>query len=127
MEARLRILGDVDRSAELASLRRWLSADPALRGGVSLGYVRPGIGEMGPLADVLMVALGSGGAATVLLSSIRTWLEQRQSRLSVEIELPDGGVKRVSASGPAARLLAEKLGPGADQAIGRPGSEGQGD
>jgi hypothetical protein len=63
---------------------------------------------MGSVADVLMVALGSGGAATVLLGSLRTWLEQRQSRLSVEVELPDRRVVRISASGPAADLLAGK-------------------
>jgi propanediol utilization protein len=36
----------------------------------------PGEGELGALADVLVVAVGSGGTLSVLATSLKAWLVQ---------------------------------------------------
>ena len=60
----------------LRSLLDWLRHEDTLRGRVRTAPtpVRPG--EMGGVLDVLMVALGSGGAGVALATSVSTWLSQ---------------------------------------------------
>lgn len=70
---------------ELRSLYAWLRAEDDLRGMVSLVGGKPSPGQMGALAEVLAVTLGSGGAAAVLVRSVTVWLQQRRSDTSVEI------------------------------------------
>lgn len=49
-------------------------------------------GNMGGISDVVGIALGSGGAATVLIRSVFLWLSQRPrgTRLLLDIEKGDG-------------------------------------
>ena len=41
---------------------------------------------MGSITDVLTVALGSGGATSVLAQTIKTWLSTRRSDVRIKIE-----------------------------------------
>lgn len=51
---------------------------------------------MGLLATVV-VTLGSGSAVTALATSLRTWMVQRRSDLSLEIENEDGSSVKIDA------------------------------
>lgn len=58
----------------------------------------PNPGEMGSLPDVLTVAMGAGGALTVLVSALRTWLAQpRRSDVKITVRSPDGRVVELDA------------------------------
>ncbi|MGW1677484.1 effector-associated constant component EACC1 [Saccharopolyspora sp. NPDC002376] len=83
-----------DQHGELLSLYQWLILENELRGQVSLDQPAPEPGQMGALADALVVSLGAGGAVTVLARSLWVWLQQRHSDLTVEIE-DDGSKRRV--------------------------------
>ncbi|WP_405177781.1 hypothetical protein OG225_26435 [Nocardia sp. NBC_01377] len=77
-------------SSDLIQLRDWFGRDEALRGQVHLQTPPPQDGQMGGLADVLMVAFGAGGIGTVLVSSLKTWFTTRHSDLTLTITLPNG-------------------------------------
>jgi Effector Associated Constant Component 1 len=93
--------------ADLESLDDWLSEEHELAGRVKLAGSAPRDGELGALSESLVVALGSGGAITVvgaaLAGALRTWLAHpRRSDVRVKVRLPDGtsveiDAKRVSA------------------------------
>ncbi|MER7444521.1 effector-associated constant component EACC1 [Micromonospora avicenniae] len=74
----------------LTSLLDWLRREDELRGRVCLEQLPTRPGEMGALADTLVVALGSGGAVAVLAGSLSTWLSQRGTSVEVQITGPDG-------------------------------------
>ncbi|KAA5831186.1 hypothetical protein ABT337_00295 [Saccharopolyspora hirsuta] len=95
MAVRIRVLEARDQHEELRSLHQWLSLEDELRGQVSLDQPAPRPGEMGTLADALVVALSAGGAVTVLARSLSVWLQQRHSDITVEIE-DDGSQRRVT-------------------------------
>ncbi|UGT60349.1 effector-associated constant component EACC1 [Nocardia asteroides] len=76
--------------AELIQLLDWFRRDDALRGRAQLHSQPPRDGQMGGVADVVTVALGAGGAGTVLVSSLRAWFATRHSDLSLSLTLPDG-------------------------------------
>lgn len=42
--------------------------------------------ELGPVAELLTVALGAGGAGTVLASSLKTWLLSRRITAKITVE-----------------------------------------
>jgi hypothetical protein len=72
-------------------MSRWLMDEPELRGKVSERRPPMSETELGGVADVLIVALASGGAASVLAASLREWFAQpRRSDVSVRIRWPDG-------------------------------------
>ena len=58
----------------LRSLHGWLSQQPGLRGQVGITPRPPRAGEMGSVPDLVTVLVGSGGAVSVLIGSLRTWL-----------------------------------------------------
>jgi len=94
--ARLRLLtGDLD---DLMSLRAWLTDEDELRGAVLVEHDSSQVGQMGTLADVLVIALGAGGAATALARSVPTWL-RRNAHVTVEIRDATGRTIKVSAKG----------------------------
>ncbi|MFI7526484.1 hypothetical protein [Nocardia salmonicida] len=113
MTVRLRVVGSDDSHREVTSLREWLGRESLLRGHihVELEPIRPG--EMGGLENILVVAVGSSGAATVLARSVTVWLQQRRSELRVEITGRDGSHVGIDAKGPVAEgiaTLADQLG-----------------
>jgi hypothetical protein len=42
--------------------------------------------ELGPVVELLTVALGAGGAGTVLASSLKTWLMTRRTTAKITVE-----------------------------------------
>jgi hypothetical protein len=106
---RLRLRDVTDLGVELASLREWLSSEPEFRGRVQRDTPPAQPTDMGGLSDVLVVAVGSGGAMTVLLQSLGTWLKARRPEVSVEVTSPDGSTMKVQASGSAASKVADAL------------------
>ncbi|MDT0267257.1 hypothetical protein RM844_13275 [Streptomyces sp. DSM 44915] len=97
MRVRMRVVAGEDGARELASLRRWLAAEAGLRGAVDVERRPVGTGEMGALADTLTVALGAGGAVTVLAGSLSGWLRQRRSDVRIDITASDGRHVSVTA------------------------------
>lgn len=80
-----------DSLADLEALNAWLGDEPELRGMISAAEARPGPGELGAVADVLVAAVSSGGAVTVLLGSIKTFLTQPHGQhVELEVTSPDG-------------------------------------
>jgi hypothetical protein len=88
-----------------------LSVETEFRGRVHPEGEPPAPGEMGAVTDVLVVALSSGGAITVLLSSITTWLKARRPEVSIEVTSADGSTVRVNAKGQVANKVADALDP----------------
>ncbi len=85
MSVRVQVFGDGDVHAELLSLRSWLSQDEELRGRVEVSEPELAPGQMGGLADALVVAVGSGGVLTVLAQQVQVWLKQHRSSVEVRI------------------------------------------
>ncbi len=76
-----------DGSADdLFRLKEWLNGSDELRGRVTLpaGRIRPG--EMGGLTEVLVVAVGAGGIAPVLIQSLTGWLTARRSDITLTLK-----------------------------------------
>ena len=84
MDARIRITGGTGE--ELAALGEWLGNEDELRGRVRT--IRGPIGEteLGAITELLTVALGAGGAGTVLTSSLKTWLVTRRTTAKITVE-----------------------------------------
>jgi hypothetical protein len=77
MDAQIRITGGT--GGELADLGGWLGGDGELRGRVRAVRSPIGDAELGSVTELLTVALGAGGAGTVLASSLKTWLMTRRT------------------------------------------------
>ncbi len=76
MEVRISC-ADGDRVVGIESLSDWLRGAPELAGAqLRVAGPMPGEGELGALADVLVVAVGSGGTLSVLATSLKAWLAQ---------------------------------------------------
>ena len=84
--------------ADLDALAEWLGAESELRGRVTRERpeIRPG--QMGALSEVLLVALGSGGAITALIGAIPLWLKHRRSDLKVVVSDGDGRQVSIDAT-----------------------------
>jgi hypothetical protein len=92
--------GDV---ADLESLDDWLRGEPELAGRVRAVGSPPTRGQLGALTEVLTVALGSGGAITVLAASLKGWLSlPRRSDVTVKIDRKDGSSVTIAAKRVAA-------------------------
>jgi hypothetical protein len=86
--------GDAD---DLRSLRAWLVQENELRGRVSLPAAPPREGTLGSVVEVLLAAVGSGGAITVLIGGIVSWLRHRGQDVTLEITRPDGASIKLDA------------------------------
>jgi hypothetical protein len=83
----------VGEATDVADLHDWLRRERLLAGLVQ--RVRRPIedGQLGGLADILFVALGSGGAGAVLAQSLLTWLRSRRSDISLTVRTKDSVVR----------------------------------
>lgn len=81
----------------------WLTSEPDLRPGVKPVRAAPAPGELGGLIEALEIAVGSGGAVTVLAGGLRMWLSRnrdvhisvRDGDRSMEIDGPGTDVERI--------------------------------
>lgn len=87
MDAQIQIAGGAD--GDLAALSEWLQSEDELRGQVHAVHGAIGETELGPVVELLTVTLGTGGAGTILVSSLKTWLMTR--RTSAKITVKAGG------------------------------------
>lgn len=74
VEAQIRVSGG-DEIEEITNLREWLRGEHGLAGAVRAVPRAPGPQDMGGAFDMLTVAVGAGGAATVLARALITWLQ----------------------------------------------------
>ncbi|MFE9607223.1 hypothetical protein [Streptomyces sp. NPDC006012] len=75
----------------LVDLTTWLGDETLLRGRVRVPPPVPGRGELGGWSDVVLVAVGAGGAVTALARSLSVYLRQpRRSTVRIKVVAPDG-------------------------------------
>ena len=84
MDAHIRVTGGTGE--ELLDLREWLSSENGLRGRVRIITMPIARTELGSLPELLTVALGAGGAGTILASSVTTWLKTRRTSATITVE-----------------------------------------
>ena len=100
MDIRFSVIdGDV---TDLESLDDWLRGEGELAGRVTVAGPGPRAGELGAVSETLVVALGSGGAITVLVSSLagalKAWLTlPRRSDVKIKIHRADGNSVEIDA------------------------------
>ncbi|MEV0251861.1 hypothetical protein AB0H76_35100 [Nocardia sp. NPDC050712] len=70
----------------LVALNEWLNAEDQLRGRIRPVSQPIQENELGTVADALTVALATGGAGSVLASSLITWLKTRQTSAKVTVK-----------------------------------------
>lgn len=93
MDVEIRVAESGDFGREFAALYDWLLKEPEFRGHVKVIRAAPGPDEMGSLPEVLMVALGAGGAGTVLANTLSVWIKSR--RTSVRLMVKCGKAREV--------------------------------
>ena len=103
MEARISLSGN-GQIDELESLDGWLRDESQLAGRVKVSRATPREGELGAMADALVVAVGSGGTLSVLAASLHAWLS-RPRRSDVRIRVQGSG-------GRVAEITADRVDPG---------------
>jgi membrane-associated two-gene conflict system component 1 (EACC1) len=82
----------------LQSLHNWLCNESELRGRIAAVDRTPRPGEMSGFSDVLVVALSSGGALSVLAASLRAWFAQpRRAKVTINVKTANGATISVDA------------------------------
>jgi Effector Associated Constant Component 1 len=91
------IVVDSKNPQDLTELFAWLRREDELRGKVRLESrpLRPD--EMGTLPELIAIAIGSGGVASVLASSLSTWLAHRRSDITLKVTGQDGRTVELTA------------------------------
>ena len=92
------LLADIDgetAEGELRSLSEWLTQESPSAGRTHL--VRASEPDaMGGAWDAVEVALGAGGAVSVLAGSISTWIKTRHRPVRLRVRRPDGEELEIS-------------------------------
>jgi hypothetical protein len=97
VDVSLQVDGD-DSGEGLAELHEWLRQEPELRGHVTPVAAEPKPGELGTITDLLSVAVGGGGALTVLTASLKSFFAQpRRSDVRITIRTADGRSMEIDA------------------------------
>lgn len=105
--------------AALESLADWLRGEPELAGRVSMTMPNPPEGALGAASDTLVVALGSGGALSVLAASLKAWLGQpRGSSVTILVKSGKGRSAEITAD----RVDGEQVEAIVRQVLGGPAS-----
>ncbi|HZF89073.1 effector-associated constant component EACC1 [Streptomyces sp.] len=84
--------GESDRD-----LRRWLIAEPELRGRIRAADGAPPPGATGAVTDALVAMLEPGRVAAVFAGVVVAWAQSRRGNQTVTITRPDGAGITVSA------------------------------
>jgi hypothetical protein len=89
---------------ELRALRSWLTQEEQLRGRVTLTPYGPQeSGTLGVALEALSVSIESGGAITVLIAGVLSWIRQRDgqrhraSTTVIKLRRADGATVEISA------------------------------
>lgn len=92
----LSVFPDLPSADARRSLTSWLRAEDRLRDGVTTAPAASSAAPPDELSagatDVLLVAVGSGGAAMVLVQAIAGWLTHRREDVTVRLTLPGGSL-----------------------------------
>ena len=90
---------------DVRALRAWLTREEELRGRVALTqHGPPGPGTLGGALEALSVSIESGGAITVLIAGIMSWVRQRygqrrrESATVIKLRRADGATVEISAA-----------------------------
>jgi hypothetical protein len=111
MDVRIRITGD--SGDDLAALAEWLQGENELRGRIHAARADIGETDLGSVVELLTVALGTGGAGTVLASSLRTWLLARRTTAKIVVESAERSVSLdIETVGEIGPLLEQLLNAG---------------
>ncbi|MGC7096030.1 effector-associated constant component EACC1 [Amycolatopsis lurida] len=86
-------------SAEIGSLHTWLASIPDIESRPVARPARPG--EQGDVWEFLAVLCGTGGAVTVAINAVATWIESKITHAKVRI-----GETEVELRGPDPEALA---------------------
>jgi len=113
MDVQIRI-ADSDYE-DSAALYEWLQSEPEFRGRVRAIPATIKENDLGPVIELLTVALGSGGAGTILASSLKTWLRTRQTTAKITVESAGRSITLdVQTVGEVSQLLEQILKPDDD-------------
>ncbi|WP_405578389.1 hypothetical protein [Streptomyces sp. NBC_01092] len=100
---------------DLSSLYEWLTGEDELRGLVRVGRRPIGETELGSAVELLTVALGAGGAGSVLSASLITWLKTRRTSAKITVETADRSISlEIDTVSDAMPLLEQVLRAGDD-------------
>ena len=70
---------------ELQELAQWLEQYDGLAGRITAAPAGPRPGQLGPGLDALAIAVGSGGAATVLARGLVAWASSYRSQRGADV------------------------------------------
>ncbi|WP_457030806.1 effector-associated constant component EACC1 [Kitasatospora sp. P5_F3] len=124
MEAWLSVRGG-DPVRELQELDEWLNGEPELRGRLKPRAAQPGPGELGAPFDVLIAAIGSGGAISVLAGSLHGFLTRpRGADVRISVSSPDGRSVELEAQRVEdVEVLLRQVIAASEGSAGEPGAE----
>ena len=103
------VVDAVTSERELLALRDWLMRESPRPGTVSMTAAQGEHGDMGAGVDVLEVALGSGGAISVLAGAVSTWIQTRRQTVKMVLKRPDGVSLEIDASVKDPNLMIERF------------------
>jgi len=104
-----------DDAADLEALGQWLAAEPQLRGLIKTVPATPRPDELGTAADALVMAVGAGGAVSVLAASLKTFFAQpRGAKVRLVVTRADGSRIELDAD----RLRQSSVAGLAEQVLG---------
>ncbi|EWC63377.1 hypothetical protein UO65_1375 [Actinokineospora spheciospongiae] len=102
----------------LDGLLDWLRREEGLRGRANRTRVTVPATTMGGVVETLTVAVGGGGALTVLVTSVGAWVRNRRSDVTVEVTVADRTVrvegKRIKADADSLAALVVEANRAAD-------------
>jgi hypothetical protein len=105
------IVVDSKNPRDVPDLLAWLGREDELWGKVRLQSRPVAPGEMGTFPELIAVAIGGGGAVSVLAGSLSTWLAHRKSDITLKVTGRDGRTVELTAQrvAEADKLLREVL------------------
>lgn len=107
--------------ADLESLCDWLTQEPALMSRVKLSGPAPRESELGAVPEILTIAVGAGGAISILASALKAWiLLPRRTDACIRVEGPEGRAVQIDVK----RINETRVDDLLRQALGYGNSEG---